>query len=63
MLLLLDPCSLVVNAEMAPGFHILVYAKTDQASALFSPILAHHRRASVTYLTEVVEIWMLEYPV
>jgi hypothetical protein len=28
-----DPYSLVVNAEMAPGFHILVYAKTDQASA------------------------------
>jgi hypothetical protein len=56
---------------MAPGFHILVYAKTDQASAYlffiiiffcFSSILAPQRRMPVICLTEVVEIWMLEYP-
>ncbi len=39
-MLLLDPYSLVVNAEMAPGFHILVYAKTDQASVYFFFALA-----------------------
>ena len=34
--------SIVVNAEMAPGFHILVYTKTDQANTLVTVCMWWH---------------------